>query len=342
MIRFEHTVLLYGLLLIPVFIILFWMMMRWKKKAIRRFGDSSLVSALMPSRSAGKTTWKFMILILAFGFLVVGAANPQIGSKLEEIKRKGIDMIIAVDVSNSMKAEDIAPSRLERSRQSISKLIDRLQGDRIGIIVFAGKAYMQLPITTDYAAAKMFVQSVNTETVPVQGTAIGEAIRVASKSFEENDHSKAIIVITDGENHEGDAVEQAHLAAEKEINVYTIGMGSPEGGPIPVFNKYNNRIGFKKDRQGNTVITKLNEQMLQQIAAAGNGKFVRANNSKAGLDEIFDDINKLEETEIESKMYSEYEDRFQYFIGVALLLLIIEVLMVERKSKWSGKINLFG
>ncbi|MCF8235040.1 MAG: VWA domain-containing protein [Bacteroidales bacterium] len=342
MIRFEHTILLYGLLLIPVFIILFWMMIRWKKKAIRRFGDSSLVASLMPLRSAGKTAWKFMILILAFGLLVVGAANPQIGSKLEEIKRKGIDMIIAVDVSNSMKAEDIAPSRLERARQSISKLIDRLQGDRIGIIVFAGKAYMQLPITTDYAAAKMFVQSVNTETVPVQGTAIGEAIRVAAKSFEENDHSRAIIVITDGENHEGDAVEQARLATEKEINVYTIGMGSPEGGPIPVFNKYNNRIGFKKDRQGNTVITKLNEQMLQQIAAAGNGKFVRANNSKAGLDEIFDDINKLEETEIESKMYSEYEDRFQYFIGVALLLLIIEVLMVERKSKWRGKINLFG
>ena len=202
--------------------------------------------------------------------------------------------MIALDVSNSMLAEDIQPNRLERAKQSISKLIDNLQGDRIGIIVFAGKAYIQLPITTDYSAAKLFLTTINTDIVPVQGTAIGDAIEMAKTSFNEIEHSKAIVIITDGENHEGDAVENAKEAADEGILVYTIGMGLPDGSPIPVYNKYGNRTGYKKDKQGNTIITKLNENMMQQIAAAGNGIYVRANNTQAGLRKVFDEINSLE------------------------------------------------
>ncbi len=342
MIRFENIEFLYALLAIPLFIVIFMLMMNWKKKAIRRFGDISLVNRLMPAKSQSRPVVKFVILMLAYIFLVFGVANPQTGSKLEEMKRKGIDMIIALDVSNSMLAEDIEPNRLERAKQAISKLIDRLDGDRIGIIIFAGKAYLQLPITTDYSAAKLFLFSISTDVVPAQGTAIGEAIQTAVSSFDDNDHSKAIIIITDGENHEGNAVEAAQAAAEKDIKIYTIGMGSIEGAPIPIYNKYGNQTGYKKDSQGNTVITKLDKKMLQQIASSGDGIFVRADNVKAGLNKIFEKINKLEETEFKSKVYSDYEDRFQYLLGAALILILIEIVIADRKSEWAGKIKLFG
>ncbi len=241
-----------------------------------------------------------------------------------------------------MLAEDIQPNRLERAKQSISKLIDKLGNDRVGIIVFAGNAYMQLPITTDYSAAKMFLTTINTKIVPTQGTAIGEAIDMAIESFDNETHSRAIIVITDGENHEDEPIESAKNAVDQGINVYTIGMGLPEGTPIPEYNQYNRRTGYKKDRQGSTVVTKLNESMLQQIASAGKGVYVRANNSSAGLKTVFDEINKLEKTEFESKMFSDYEDRFQYFIALSLLFIILELFIFERKSKWLSKINLFG
>lgn len=342
MIRFENIEYLYLLLVIPLFIIIFIVMINWKKKALKRFGETSLLNRLMPSSSKSRPVLKFIMLMLACVFLVFGVANPQVGSKLEEMKRKGIDMIIALDVSNSMLAEDIEPNRLERAKQAISKLIDRLKGDRIGIIIFAGKAYLQLPITTDYAAAKLFLSSINTEIVPAQGTAIGEAIQTAVSSFDDNDHSKAVIIITDGENHEGNAVEEAKVANDENILIYAIGMGSIEGGPIPLYNKYGNKLGFKKDRTGNIVITKLDEQLLQQIASAGGGIFVRADNAKAGLNRIFDKINQMEETEFESKVYSDYEDRFQYLLGFALILILIEFFIADRKSKWAGRIKLFG
>lgn len=278
---------------------------------------------------------------MASVFLIIGLADPQVGSKLVKAERKGIDIVLALDVSNSMLAEDIQPSRLERAKQSISKLIDELRSDRIGMIVFAGKAYTQLPITTDYVAAKLFLSTVTTDAVPVQGTAIGDAIELAMKSFEENNmHSKAIIIITDGENHEGDALTKAKEAADKGIHIYTIGMGLPEGAPIPVF-QGQNKIGYKKDRQGNTIVTKLNETMLQQIASAGQGVYVRANNVSAGLSKIFDEINKLNKTEIDSTMFSDYEDRFQYFLVVSLIFLILELMVIERKSKWVRNLNLF-
>jgi Ca-activated chloride channel family protein len=235
----------------------------------------------------------------------------------------------------------IQPNRLERARQALSKLIDKLGNDRIGIVVFAGNAYVQLPITTDHAAAKMFLSTINTNVVPTQGTSIGEAVELASKSFDNDKHSRVVVVITDGENHEEGAIKTTKKVAEQGINVYTIGMGLTEGTPIPEYDRYGRQTGYKKDRQGNTVVTRLNETMLRDIAAAGNGIYVRANNTQAGLSKVFDEVNKLEKAEFESKMFSDYESRFQYFIAVALILLLLELLIFERKNKWLSRIRLF-
>jgi Ca-activated chloride channel family protein len=340
MIRFEYIEFLYALLLLPIFISLYSFMAYWRKKAINRYGDEHLINKLMPGVSRSRMVIRFVIFLLAFTSLIIAISNPQIGSKIENAKRKGIDLIIALDVSNSMLAQDIKPNRLSASKQAISKLIDKLKGDRVGIIVFAGHAYTQLPITTDYAAAKMFLNTVNPDMLPVQGTAIGEAIMLSSKSFGESEHNKAIIIITDGENHEGDALKAVEEAVELGIVVYTIGMGLPEGGPIPIY-KDGELEDYKKDREGSIITTKLNEPMLQQIAAAGQGIYVRANNSQAGLNKIFEEIDRLEESEFETKTFSDYEDRFQYFLVLTIILLIIEFIIVERKSKWSDRIKLF-
>ncbi len=341
MIRFEHIEYLYLLLGIPLFTILFIFGMRMRKMALKRLGDLSILNRLMPDVSKDKMILKFIILNIAYAFLIVGIANPQTGSRLETVQRKGIDLVVALDISNSMLAQDIKPDRLSRAKQALFKLIDRLKGDRIGIIIFAGKAYTQLPITTDYAAAKMFISTISTKDIPSQGTAISEAINLGISSFDENDHSKAIIIITDGENHEGDAIQAATAASELGITVYTIGMGLPDGSPIPILNSYGQATGFKKDRDGNTVITKLNEVMLQQIAAAGKGDYVRANNTQAGLSKIFEKINALEKSEIDTRMFTDYEDQFQYFIGFGLLLLFLEFLIFDRKTRWASRIRLF-
>lgn len=342
MFRFEHTEFLWALMLIPVLTAIFVWMLIWKKKALQRFGDWAIIQRLIPGKSNGRIIGKFILVMVAYIFLVIGIANPQIGSKLVEGERKGIDIMIALDVSNSMLAEDIKPNRLEMSKQAISKLVDNLGNDRIGIVIFAGNAYMQLPITTDYSAAKMFLSNIDTKIVPTQGTAIGEAIEMCAGAFKDETHSRAVIVITDGENHEDDALGAAKDAAEKGIIVYTVGMGLPEGAPIPEYNKFNQMVGYKKDRSGSTVVTKLNESMLQQIASAGKGVYVRANNTQSGLKTILEEINKLEKTKFESKMFSDYEDRFQYFIAVSLIILLLELLIFERKSKWLSKINFFG
>lgn len=340
MLRLENSYFLYGLILIPFFIILFLLLLRWKRKALKRFGTMSVINRLIPDFSKERTILKFIFLIIAYVFLIIGLANPQIGSKLVKGERKGIDIMIALDVSNSMLAEDIQPNRLEKAKQAISKLIDKLKNDRIGIIVFAGKAYTQLPITSDYAAAKMFLSTIDPTIVPMQGTAISEAIRLATKSFNDENHNKAIIIITDGEDHEGQAIEETKQAVDVGISVFTIGMGLPDGSPIPLYNG-NKQLGYKKDKNGNTVVTKLNESILQQIASEGNGIYVRANNTSAGLRTIFQKINKIEKKEYENRIFSDFESRFQYFIGITIILLIIELLIVERKSKWSGKIKLF-
>jgi|ERR1019366_7225338 Ca-activated chloride channel family protein len=341
MFQLENKYFLYALGLIPIFIILYWMTNRWRKKALAAYGDIAVIQQLFPDVSKSKRVWKFILFTLAFALVIIGIVNPQSGTKLEEVKRKGADLMICLDVSNSMKAEDLKPNRLEKAKQSISKLVDKLEGDRIGIIVFGGEAYVQLPITTDYAAAKLFLESINTEMIPTQGTAIGAAIDLAVESFGKDEgKNKAILIITDGENHEDNAVKAAESAAEKGITIHAIGMGSVDGAPIPIY-KNNVREGFRKDKEGNTVITKLDEKTLQEIATAGNGIFVRATNADAGLNYVLDAIGKLEKKEFESKMYSDYEDRFQWFIAAAFILLLIETFLTERKSKLYQQLNLF-
>lgn len=342
MFRLAHPEYIYLLLLIPVYIICFWLMKRWKRNALKRFGDSSIIRKLFPDVSITRPTVKFIFLILAFAFLVAAVCGPLIGSKLEEVKRKGADIIIALDVSNSMRAEDIRPSRLERSKQAISRLIDKLQGDRIGLVVFAGDAYMQLPITTDYGAAKLFLSTIEPDIVPRQGTAIGAAIDMATSAFSDSSRKhSAVVIITDGENHEDDAIDAAKKAAEQGVKIYTIGMGSPEGAPIPIYNN-GARVGFKQDNSGQAVVTKLDATALQEIAEAGKGKFVRASNSDDGLDIILKEINALDKKEFQAKMFTDYENQFQYFLGASLMFFILEFMLGEKKSKWFSKMNLFG
>jgi len=342
MFQLENKFYLYALGIIPLFIIIYMMVNIWRKKALKNYGDISVIQQLFPDVSKSKRFWKFILFTVAFAFLIIGIVNPQVGTKLEEVKRKGADLMICLDVSNSMKAEDLQPNRLEKAKQAISKLLDKLEGDRIGIIVFAGQAYVQLPITTDYSAGKLFLESINTDLIPTQGTDIGSAIDLAIESFGKDEgKNKAIVIITDGEDNEAGAVKSAEASAEKGIAIHTIGMGSAEGTPIPLY-RGNVREGFRKDKEGNTVVTKLNEQTLQEIASAGNGIYVRASNSDAGLNNVLDAINKLEKKQFDSKMYSDYEDRFQWFISATLLLLLIEIFLSERKSKLYQRLNLFG
>jgi len=342
MLRYEHIEYLNFLFGIPLLIIAMLIYNRWKKKALILFGENKLVKELMHSFSKWRTQIKNILTILVFIALIIGIANPQVGTKMEEVKREGVDLMIAIDLSNSMMAEDIKPNRLQRAKLAISQLINKLQGDRIGLIVFAGEAYVQLPITTDYSAAKLFLSTVNTNIVPTQGTEIAKAIDLSVQSFDmENAQNKAIIIITDGENHDKKAIESAKKANELDIFVHTLGMGLAKGGPIPIYNKYGNRTGYRKDRDGKTVVSKLNENLLQQIADAGKGTYVRANNSKSGLSTLFAEINKMEKKEIGTMIFTEYKDRFQLFIGLALLLLIIDLMILARKNKWSNRINFY-
>ncbi len=340
--RFEHPEYLYGLLVIPLLVIIYILFRLAQKKRFERFAQIGMRDQLVPSYSTRRANFKFVIFLLMVSSIILALANLQSGSKMEEVKREGIDLYLAIDVSNSMNAEDIVPSRLERSKQAINKLISEMKGDRIGVIVFADKAFVQLPITTDYSAARMFLSTINTSLVASQGTAIAEAINLALKSFPEEEHSRAIVIISDGEDHENDAaVKAAQEAAKQGVHVYTIGMGLPDGAPIPEYNQYGNQVGYRRDRNGNTIITRLDEQMLQKIAAAGNGIYVRASNSNVGLGKIYDDINKLDKSEIDAKVFTDYEDQFQWFVAAAIILLLLEVLISSGKRGWEKKFNIF-
>ena len=340
MIRFGNSEFLWGLLIIPLLTIFFIWSRIARKRALQRFADEELLKFLMPFASKNRPRFKFFILMLALAFIIVGIARPQYGSKLKKVKREGIELVIALDVSNSMMAEDIQPNRLDRAKMAISRLVDKLKDDKIGLIVFAGDAYTQLPITTDYNSAKLFLNSVNTQIVPKQGTAIGASIGLGMRSFTpDSKANKAIIIITDGENHEDDAVSAAKSAAENGMIVHTIGMGLPQGSPIPVLR--NGQKEYLKDNQGNVVITKLDETMLEQIASSGNGVYVRANNAQVGLNTLFDEINKLEKTEMDTLVYSDYEDQFQYFFAIAMILILLEFFILERKNKYLKNIKLF-
>ena len=341
MFRFANPEYLYLLILIPFLLLIFRIGRGLTRRRLKQFGDPDILKDLMPDLSYSRPVVKFLFLMTALIFLILAVARPQFGTKLQEVKRKGIEIIIALDVSNSMLAQDIQPNRLEKAKQSISKLVERLVNDRIGLIVFAGQAYTQIPITNDYASAKMFLSSISTGIVPVQGTAIGSAINLAMSSFTpQEDMSRVLIIITDGENHEDDAVALAREAAEKGIKTYTIGVGLAKGSPVPMSGG-SGQQDFLKDKDGNIVISKLNEQMLEQIATEGGGKYIRANNTRLGLNALFEDINQLEKKEIEAKVYSEYQDMFEYPAALALLLIIIEFLILDRKNRRLKHIRLF-
>jgi len=340
MFRLANPEYIYALLVIPALIAFFLYSRIQRKKALALFGQKEIISLLMPNVSSSRPVLKFMILMLALASIIVGISRPQFGSKLRTEKRKGIELILALDVSNSMMAEDIQPNRLERAKRAISQLVDKLSNDKIGLIVFAGDAYTQLPITADYVSAKLFLNSVGPNMVPSQGTAIGAAIELGVKSFNPQFvGNKAMIIITDGENHEDDAVSAAKKASDQGIVIYTIGMGSPQGGPIP--DLANGSRSYRKDRQGNTIVTKLDEGMLQKIAEAGKGAYVRANNAQVGLNSLFDEINKMEKSELETQAYADYDDKFQYFIGFGLFLILIDFLVLERRNKYLKNFKLF-
>jgi len=339
--RFAHPEYFYFLLVIPVFAVFFILSRLNRRRSLRLFGDHALIVQLMPSVSTARPIIKFILWMLALYFIITALAQPQFGSKLLTSKRKGVELIIALDVSNSMMAEDIKPNRLERAKRAIAKLTERLRDDKLGLIVFAGQAFVQLPITTDYVSAKLFLDAINTSVVPVQGTAIGAAIEMATKSFSPTFvGSKAVIVITDGENHEDDAVGAAKTALEKKIVVHTIGMGLPQGAPIPMGDAGSR--DFLKDKNNNIVVTKLDENMLTQIATAGGGTYIRANNAEVGLNNLFNEIEKMEKTEMDSREYSEYDDQFPLFLALALAMILIDFLILERKNKWLRNFRLFG
>ncbi len=328
MINFANAQYLLLLLLIPFFFVIQAVVLKVRRNRLRKFGDEALVSRLMPSYSKAKTWVRLVLFSLGFFFFVIGLSRPQIGAKLKEHETKGAEIMIVLDVSNSMLAEDYSPNRLDRAKLAISRLVDKLRDDRIGLIVFAGNSFVQLPITTDYVSAKMFLGSISTESVPVQGTAIGDAINTAMRSFSaQSEKSRAIIVITDGENHEDDPVEAARQAAEMGVRVFTIGVGSPEGKPIPMDGE------LLKDKDGEIVVTRLDEAVLQDVAAAGNGVYVRAGNSEFGLNPIIDDIKKMDDEKYNSIVFEEYDEQFMYFLGFALFFFVIEMLVGDRRSR---------
>ena len=334
MFRFAHTEYLNLLYLIPVLILLYWYSHRRKNILLKKFANPKLHNLLLPLRSKFKGLMKFGMMLLAIILLIFALVNPQLGSKIEEVKQVGIDVYILLDVSLSMKAEDIKPSRLEKAKHEISKMIQKLRGDRIGLIIFSGEAYVQIPLTTDYSAANLFLSAVDVSSVPQPGTAIGPAIELAMNSFKEDTETKkAIIIITDGEDHEGDVIKIGEDAAEKGVSIFTIGLGSTTGAPIPVYNSSGVQVGYKKDRRGNVVLTKLDENTLKEIANVGNGKYYHGSNSENELDLIYNELSSFEQTEYGATRITEYEDRFYYLLIPAIILLIIEFFVSSNKNK---------
>lgn len=338
MFRFEEPAYLYLLLLLP-FLAAFYLYSNFRRrKAIRKFGDPVLMVQLMPDVSKYRPDIKFWLLFVAIGLFAVLLARPQFGSKLETVKRKGVEVMIALDISNSMLAQDIQPGRLEKAKRLISQLVDKMENDKVGMIVFAGDAFTQLPITSDYISAKMFLESITPSLISKQGTAIGAAIDLATRSFTPQEGvGRAIIVITDGENHEGGAVEAAKAAAEKGIQVSVLGVGMPDGAPIPV----EGTNDYRRDREGNVIVTRLNEAMCKEIAKEGNGIYVRVDNTNAAQKAIIQEINKMAKSDVESKVYTEFDEQFQSIAWIILLLLLVEMLILDRKNPLFKNIRLF-
>jgi len=342
MIQLDEKVYLYLLGVIPVLLVLFLLHQLWKRRVQRKFADPRLLKDLAPDRSMFKPQIKLILLLMALTFLTLGLVNPKMGTKLETVKREGVDVVFAVDVSKSMLAEDIAPNRLEKAKRLVSEIINELASDRVGIIAYAGQAYPQLPITTDYGAAKMFLQSMNTDMLSSQGTAINEAIELAATYYDDEEQTNRVLfVISDGEDHsEGAVLDAVELATEQGIQVYTIGVGGTGGAPIPI--KRNGVVeSLKKDIEGEVVITRLNEEILIEIAEEGNGAYIDGENTAAAVEAIQEILSQMDKKEFEAKQFAEFQDQFQWFLGGALIFLLLDIFVLERKTAWLRKLDLF-
>lgn len=338
MFRFEEPAYLYLLLLLPVLALLYWYSNYRRRRAIRKFGDPELMAMLMPDVSKYRPDVKFGIIWLVVALFSLLLARPQFGSKLETVKRQGVEVMIALDISNSMLAQDVQPSRLAKAKRLVAQLVDKMENDKVGMIVFAGDAFTQLPITSDYISAKMFLESIDPSLISKQGTAIGVAINLATRSFTPQEGvGRAVIVITDGENHEGGAVEAATEAAKKGIQVNVLGVGLPDGAPIPM----EGTNDYRKDREGNVIVTRLNEAMCQEIAKAGNGLYVRVDNTNNAQKAIGQEINKMAKADVETQVYTEFNEQFQAVAWFILILLLVEMLILERKNPLFRNIHLF-
>jgi len=322
------------LLLIPIAVAFFILVGINKRKKVEEFGDAGLIEKLSFSKSLAKERIRKVLIVIALSFLILALARPQIGSRLTVTKRYGVDIMIAIDTSSSMLAQDIKPSRIEKAKLEISSLIDKLKGDKVGILTFAGDSFMQCPLTLDYSAAKMFLSIIEPGMMPKPGTAIGDAIKVAAKSFAKKERKhKVIVLITDGEDHDTNPVEAASEAKKEGVMIYTIGIGTRKGEPIPIIDESGKVNGYKKDKSGEVVMTKLDEEMLQKIALITDGKYYHATASEFELDKIYDEISKMEKKELSSRLFTQYEDRFQYFLGIAFILLCIEFIIGDRKKR---------
>jgi len=339
--QLEEKIWFWLLLSIPVILVLFLWLQLWKKYVQQKFISKLMLKKLSPNKSLFKPILKIIVLCLAFACLIIALVNPKIGTKLETVKREGVDIVFAIDVSKSMLAEDIAPNRLEKTKQLVTQIINNLASDRIGIIAYAASAFPQLPITTDYGAAKMFLQSMNTDMLSSQGTAIDQAIQLARTFYDDDEQTnRVLIIISDGEDHSNLAVNVAKEASEEGIRIFTIGVGKITGGPIPI--KRNDIVlNYKKDSKGETVITRLNEETLQRIASEANGEYINGANTSNVVEQIRTILNKMDKKEFEAKQFAEYKDQFQWFLGLGLLLLIIDVFLLERKTAWLNRLNLF-
>lgn len=339
MFRFARPEFLYLLILVPVLIGFFYYALIIKSKRLKTLGNKELLRTLMPEASRIRPRAKFYLLLVALVLSIFMMAGPQFGTKLEKQKRQGAEVVIAVDVSNSMLSQDLKPDRMSRAKRILGGLIDNLQEDKVALMVFAGDAYVQMPLTTDVSSAKMFLSNINPGMVPIQGTAIGMAIKRSMSLFSNTDTNvgKTIIIITDGENHEDDAVAMAKKALESGITVNVMGVGTPEGAPIPIAGTNS----FRKDKYGNVVVTKLNESMCQEISAAGGGAYVKADNSSAAVRALTSELEKLSKSEIESQVYSQYNEQYTVIAWIVLILLVVECLLLERKNPLFKNIKLF-
>ncbi len=341
MYKLEEPIYFYLLAIIPAMIVVFLFVLWWKKRMQRKFSNADLLKKLAPNSSTFKSTVKLIMLLLGIAFLVISLVNPKMGSKLKTVKREGVDVVFALDVSRSMLAEDIAPNRLEKAKQIISKIIDKLGSDRVGVIIYAGNSYPLLPITTDHAAANMFLQNANPDMVSSQGTAINEALELA-KTYYNNDEqtNRFLIIISDGEDHQEETKQVALNLANDGVKIYTVGVGTEKGGPIPI--RLNGAmIGYKKDNKGETVITKRMPGVLEGIADAADGKYIDGNVTENPVNQISDIIANAQKSEFETKQFSDYKDQFQWFLGTGILFLLLDAFLFEKKTKWIKKVDLF-